>query len=89
MRDWTGLKLQSMTGSTLKILGELYQYGQGMFESYAVITPQPGLKPTSPINFYTHHKLKVLAADAELAQVTVTDTDTCIHLGKCLAPCEL
>jgi len=68
-------------------LGELYGYDQDVFEAYASLTPQPGLIPTLPATLYTHHKLKVLAADVVPTEVTITDTH--IHLDRCLAPCEL
>ena len=42
---------------------EIYQYNEGVYEAYTPYTPQQGLLPTHPSNFYSHHQLKVIPND--------------------------
>ena len=53
--------------------GEIYRYDKGVFESYSAWSPQPGLIPTSPWKFYSHHHLKVPHDDIVHAQVSEQD----------------
>ena len=47
-----------------------YSYDQGVFKAHAAHTPQPGLIPTDPTYFYTHHYLKVPPDDTVCADVS-------------------
>ena len=62
---------------------ELYQYTDGVFEAHAAYTPQEALQPTHPVQFWTHHHLKVLPDDAVRAVVTVTVGADHIQLTAC------
>ena len=52
-----------------KKTGEVYKYDSGVFEAYAPYTPQPGLIPTNPTQFFSHHHLKAIPSDATPAHV--------------------
>ena len=52
---------------------ELYRYQSGVFEAYAAKRPTPGLIPTNPREFYSHHHLKVLPPDAVRANVSLPE----------------
>ena len=66
---------------------ELYRYNQGVFEAYAAHALQPGLTPTAPKYFYTHHHLKVPPDNTVCADVEVSDVE--INLVKVHPPCEI
>ena len=66
---------------------ELFRFHQGVFEAYSPHSPQPGLRPTNPTSFYTHHSLKVPPPDIVRADVAV-GTDS-IRLLRQYPPCDL
>lgn len=63
---------------------EIYRYTKGVFEAYAAYSPQPGLQPTNPTKFYSHHHLKVIPEDAVRAEIS-RDGDY-YHLGTIHPP---
>ena len=66
---------------------EIYYYDQGVSEAHAAHAPQPGLIPTTPKSFYTHHHLKVppddtICADGSAGKESIT-------LDKVYPPCKI
>ena len=66
---------------------EIYRYDQGVFEAHIAHTPQPGLIPTAPKSFYTHHHLKVPPDNTVCADVSVGKES--ITLEKVYPPCKI
>ena len=50
---------------------EIYRYNQGVFKAHTAHTPQPGLIPTAPKYFHTHHHMEVSPDDTVCAGVSV------------------